>query len=311
MKPFLIACATCVLSVPSLFSTPLFQSFDVPGSSSTEAWSVNNAGFVAGYYTTATATLGFIYNPLADTYQTISGLSGWSDVQVYAINDNGDVAGAYRDSSNNTHGFVDVAGHYTTIDGPGAQYGTQVWGFNKNGQLAVTYATGNFANAYRWTPDGHGGYTVQNLSIAVDGTFAGGLNNNGDMAGYYQTPNYGGFVWKANGSSSTFNVPGDGGTTQALGIADNGVVAGAFFDGSHIAGYVLRDGIFSELNPPTSTYTYVTDVNNNGVVSGWYFTADNRIHGFLAATAPEPASLGTAAFGCIGLLALARPKHRS
>src|SRR5687767_15023552 len=38
------------------------------------------------------------------------------------VNSRGDVVGAYRDSSGNTHGYVLNGGVFTTIDYPGAVY---------------------------------------------------------------------------------------------------------------------------------------------------------------------------------------------
>ena len=204
----------------------------------------------------------------------------------------------------NTHGFIYKSGVYTQIDGPSAQNGTQVLGINNSGQLSLSYTDSIFNKAYRWTPDGVGGYTKESLSLASFGTFAQGINNNGDVVGFYQTPNYGGFLWRSNGSTSTFNEPNDLLTTQAIGINDNGLIVGAAYNTSQIAGYLLKNGTFSVLNPPGSTYTYTTGINNNGTIVGWYFGATGNTHGFILSetNTPEPASAGMLVAGCLGMI---------
>ncbi len=315
MKLQSVAISLCMASA-GVFASPTYQSFDVPGSYATEAWGINNQGDVVGYYgVSGTGNLGFIYDPATNQYTSLSGLAGWSDVQAYAINDNGTVGGSYRDSSNVTHGFLYSNGSYSTIDAANNQYGTVIWGIDDSGQLALTYSTSLFNSAYLWTPDGHGGYTTKSLSVAADGTFAGALDKYGDMVGYYQNPGYGGFEWNSNGNVSTFNVPNDAGTTQALGINDNGVIVGDYFS-NHITGFIYQNGTFTtNINPPGSTYTYITGINDSGTVEGWYMDSGDHTHSFIATgllspgPTPEPSSLVTAFTG-LALVAIGYRRRR-
>jgi len=190
-------------------------------------------------------------------------------------------------------------GTYTQADGAGAAFGTSIWGINASGQLALTYAPSSNQLAHRWTPLGGGSYAVADLSIPGSlGTYAGGMNNNGDMVGYFQTPGYGAFLWRADGSLVTFNHPADGQTTQALGINDSGVIVGAYF-ASHITGFVLQNGVYTDINYPGQNYTYATGINNDGTIVGWYLDGRNQAHGFIATELPEPAT-----FGLTGMLSL-------
>src|SRR4051794_12714737 len=52
-----------LLSAPALFGVQIYQTIDPAGSLATRAWAVNNSGLVAGEYSTAAGTFGFIYNP--------------------------------------------------------------------------------------------------------------------------------------------------------------------------------------------------------------------------------------------------------
>ena len=79
------------------------------------------------------------------TFTTINdplGTGTWG-TQAYGINDAGQVVGAYEDSSNVFHGFLDINGNYTTIDAPGASR-TSVNGINNAGQMTVEASTGSF-----------------------------------------------------------------------------------------------------------------------------------------------------------------------
>jgi probable HAF family extracellular repeat protein len=264
---------------------------------------INSAGDVVGYYSTVSGNLGFLYTPTTKTFTTLSGPAGASDIQAFGINSSGAIVGDYRDSSNNTHGFLYSSGTYTTIDGPGAQFGTFLTGINDSGQIALTYFTGSANSAYRWTPSCTG-YASQSLRIGSNSTDAGGINNKGQIAGYYQTPNYGGLLWNSDGTYSTFLEPNDtSGSTQALGVNDNGEVVGSWFSPGGEAGYVDQSGVFTQINVPGSIYTYVTGVNNSGEITGWYLDPKDQMHSYVATptSAPEPASFVMLALGCAGL----------
>jgi probable HAF family extracellular repeat protein len=291
-------------------TTYTFQTFSGPGGGGTEAWGINGAGDVVGYYTGTSSNLGFEYNPTSNTFTTLTGPSGASDIRAFGINDTGAIVGTYRDSANVTHGFLYSNGTYNTIDAPGAQFGTYVTGINNSGQLALTYSTVLFSSAYRWTPSGSG-YTSQSLSVASDGTFTAGINNNGEVAGYYQTPNYGGYLWNNSGTYSTFLEPNDqAGTTQALDVNDNGEVVGSWFSPTGEAGYVDQGGVFTTINAPSSTYTYVTGVNDSGEISGWYLDASDQMHSFIATAVPEPAAFAMLALCAVVVLLISvRGKH--
>jgi hypothetical protein len=56
----------------------------------------------------------------------------------------------------------------------------------------------------------------------------------------------------------------------------------------------MPDGSFSLIDPPGSISTFVSSLNNNGQVAGWYSDANGMYHGFIAtpesATVPEPST---------------------
>jgi hypothetical protein len=300
------ALALALFSARVLSAGPVytFQTLTAPGGAGSEAWGINAAGDVVGYYSSANGNLGFLYNPVTQAFTTLTGPAGASDIQALGINDSGEIVGDYRNAANNTLGFVYSNGTYQTISAPGAQYGTIVSGINDSGQLALTYFTSTANSAYRWTPSGMS-YTTQSFSVGGNSTDAGGINNSGEIAGYYQTPNYGGYLWNSNGTSSTFEEPNDSsGTTQALDVNNNGEVVGSFFGANGESGYADQGGVFTQINVPGSIYTYTTGVNDNGEITGWYMDSADHLHSFIAtptATAPEISSFAMLGLGCVGL----------
>jgi hypothetical protein len=66
---------------------------------------------------------------------------GSVNVRSVAINDAGDVAGSWFDSSLNLHGFVHSHGKFTSFDSPGASSGMIVTGFNNKGRVVGTYVS--------------------------------------------------------------------------------------------------------------------------------------------------------------------------
>jgi hypothetical protein len=292
-KAMIVLC----LAAGSAFANT-FQVINVPGASVTEISGMNNTGQVVGEYDNAFGAFGFIYNTLTDQFTLLTGVA-------YSINDSGMVGG---------DGYTYSNGIYTSQPGG-------VWGIDNSGQLAVTELGSFFDNeAVRRTPNGVGGYSDAILSIGSDGTYAGGMDNNGDMVGYYQTPNYGAFIWHSNGSSSTFHVPNDNGTTQALGINDEGVIVGSYFDSTvdhHFTGFIYENGQYiTDIDPPGSRYTYLTDINDQGTAVGWYIDANNQYHGFIMTdSVPEPSTaglvwIGLAAMG-FGALKIAHRKRKA
>jgi hypothetical protein len=59
-----------------------------------------------------------------------------------AINDSGEIAGLYVDSSGNVHGFTLKGSTYTTLNVPSAQ-ATACWGINDSGHIACQWLDQN------------------------------------------------------------------------------------------------------------------------------------------------------------------------
>ncbi|MGI8891734.1 MAG: hypothetical protein ACR2G0_13250 [Chthoniobacterales bacterium] len=85
---------------------------------------------------------------------------------------------------------------------------------------------------------------------------------------------------------ASFDYPGEGNSTSAQGINDQGDITGSYDDVNGVTRSFVRyrNGTFSEpiVEPnDTDAFTFARDINNLGTVAGSYGTADGETHGFL------------------------------
>jgi hypothetical protein len=80
---------------------------------------------------------------------------------------------------------------------------------------------------------------------------------------------------------TTIDHPESAGLTYALGVNDQGDVAGAYlgFDGV-FHGYVLEDGEYRAIDVPGASQTICGGIEESGRVTGTYFDAQGFQHGF-------------------------------
>ena len=73
--------------------------------------------------------------------------------------------------------------------------------------------------------------------------------------------------------------PSGGGYTQPRGISNASVIVGAFGSNSH--GFVLKNGVFTELIGPGGTYAIPTGINASGEMTGAFGTSSTNPQGFI------------------------------
>jgi uncharacterized membrane protein len=119
-----------------------------PGSVSSDATGINDAGLIVGTFVDATSgyvTKGFLDD--GGTFTTIT-VPGATTTLPVAINDAGEIAGTYSDAAGQGHGFVDVGGAFSDVAGPGGDF--LPVGLNNLGQLVGTF--GGTGLSYIATP---------------------------------------------------------------------------------------------------------------------------------------------------------------
>jgi probable HAF family extracellular repeat protein len=83
-----------------------FQSFDVPGSTFTQAWDINPSGSIVGEFRDAAGVFhGFLRMGTEHTSIDFPAAIG---THAFGINPGGAIVGIYTDTNNVTHGFLAV-----------------------------------------------------------------------------------------------------------------------------------------------------------------------------------------------------------
>jgi hypothetical protein len=124
--------------------THRFSSVTHQGDSLTAA-AINKRGDVAGFYTSAGTTDGFIR--IGGTFIRLA-VPGASSTMALGVNDHDEVVGTYTVGSGSSavmHGFTWTPGHFTTVDDPHGMGTTTINGVNNAGDLVGFYvdAAGN------------------------------------------------------------------------------------------------------------------------------------------------------------------------
>jgi probable HAF family extracellular repeat protein len=192
--------------------------------------------------------------------------------RAFGINANGDIVGSYVENGV-THGFLLRDGVYTTLEYPGAA-ATIARGIGPDGTVVGNYRLpgGSTFDAYgfKWTAaggfepisiDGHLYVIAQR--ILPDGTIIGCVHDD-------EVPwlNMKGFTMSRRGVQvdDIFYSMHNGGTP------DGRTIVGLHWDQqvNQERGYIIRNGVFSNLHVPGSNLTQAWDINPAGEVVGLF-----------------------------------------
>ena len=112
-------------------SNGTYTSFNYPGAQYTQAYGINDAGTIVGYY----GSYGFSLTN--GTYTTLNYPTSFWTV-ASGINNTGTIVGYYDDVSG-IHGFFLKGGVYTALNYPGARGETEAYGINDAGTIVGRY----------------------------------------------------------------------------------------------------------------------------------------------------------------------------
>jgi hypothetical protein len=260
-----------------------FTTIAAPDSFDTEAYGINNAGIVSGFYTINGIAYGFwwrngvlstvVHSPDVDTLlgdvnepEMVIGNAGSFTAQHAVI---------YSIRTGSWTVLPEVLGLPVNIGN----------GINPQGMATGSASQGNLSDIFNstgWVWDGKQYSFFSVPGAAGLGTESVGINARGSLSGYFQDASGGihGFL-KEGSHFTTIDVPGAI-QTYAYGLNSAGDVVGYYVDqqnGTH--GFVWRAGNFSTVDVPGAAGTLVTSISDSGDLAGIYFTS-NANYGFVA-----------------------------
>ena len=269
--------------------TPVFTSFDYPGSVDTEATGINASGDIVGRYYTFDGTNYFGHGFLFTNgqFQPIDFPDSiYTDVTY--ISSRGEIVGSYNSADGVQHGFVLRNGAFTTIDYPDAT-GTAGFGIGPNGEVVGTWW--DQVQNHGYIMDNQGRFTLfdypglQTLPTVITA---------GRITGFYTGDNWAtvhGFVVK-NGKFQTIDFPAIGTypaceTTYLSGLNPQGDMVGGCIRSNSESAWLVKDGEFVPISYPGSLTNYANGINPQGQIVGRYMTNDGHFnHGFLLTWKP-------------------------
>jgi probable HAF family extracellular repeat protein len=275
----------------------IFTTFDAPGpNTNTWGFGINDAGEIVGEFGPLRNRHGFLLSN--GKYTTIQ---GDFESGAYGINASGQIVGRYSFGAQ-THGYLFSDGRYKTLDVPNSIL-TQANGINASGQI-VGYYLSDVA-ARRAFQLNQNGYTTLELPPLARGADAGGINASGQIVGTYTTAggNDHGYLL-SDGSIQLFPDPpgSQDGTTHFRGINDAGHIVGHHFADGRFHGFLLINGVYTDIDVPGARGTQAWGINNVGKIVGYYIGNDGNAHGFLATPIPEPGTFSLTLIGTLSLL---------
>jgi hypothetical protein len=292
----LAATAAAVLACGAARATTwTVSTFDMPGSSETQPFGINDSGVIVGESDFG----GFI--DTHGSFVTVNGPAGPGSMT--GISDGGLAVGGDVIGSS----FLYQGGTITPFAVPGAA-GTVVRGISANGRyLTGIYTDGTSNLGYVWdrttstlstmsTPAGTSVLVIQGVN---DSGVATGSLDNGESLVYDS----------ATGTSTYFTSWGSLTKLRFRAINDEGQVGGwAVEPDGHFVGIVGSPTTgFDTIDIGGAGETIVYGLNDSGQAVGFYTDAAGLEHGFLASSVPEPA---TAALLTAAMLAMSRGLRR-
>jgi hypothetical protein len=240
---------------------------------------LGQAGFLARVSGTKTVT---------ETYQSVSYPHEPAQQDAECINDAGQIVGTYVDSSGVYHGYERSGGKFTTLDVPftGATATFPV-SINNSGEVVGVW-TDSDSNDHAFTLIGST-YSSFDYPGGTQ-TSANDVNSAGDIVGSYLDASgvFEGFLL-CGGTYTSIQYSGAV-ETYVNGINDSGVLVGGYCTTSEcetnlngVQNFLWSGGVFTPVAIlPGEVYADVTDINNNGVLVGYYQDAAGLQVSFMA-----------------------------
>lgn len=250
--------------------------FQYPGASYINPFSISSGGLVAGTTQIGTTFRGFTFDGVS--FQLIDVPYG-TGAAAFFMNDAGDAAGRYHLSRQiNSHGFVRFNGVITPFDVAGC-YETQPSGINNTRQVAGTCVLTTTRRRIGFVRQENGQVSTFQVPGASD-TYANGISDTGTVVGAYtdaQDQRHG-FVFDGI-AFTTLDAPGATVTTLSAISPSSTFIVGNYYGGWGGAHDFIYDGdsfvIVDLAGGPNG-------VNDSGVIVGNALSTTGGFRGYIA-----------------------------
>jgi hypothetical protein len=269
-----------------------FVNINIANAAYVEPTAINNNEVVAGYYADANyVTHGFVWQQ--GTVQTID-YPGALATAFTGINNRGVLIGTYQDDNyatyTVTYSLVDASWSVLPNVPGGWQEEFGIAGINDDG-VAVGCAAEFGVLSWLWHPDSQTFSYFTAPAAAEASTCAFGVNSKGSAAGtfvvaYSSSPIL--FLKDGRDEFTSISLPSNlqGTVFGPFGLNDSGTIVGTFYTANFavVSGFIrYRDGTFVVVNQPGVDQTYLTGINDFGVLVGdTYDNATGASPGFVA-----------------------------
>jgi hypothetical protein len=270
-----------------------FITVDAPGAISTRLHGINNHGHIVGRYLDATGRHAFVYD--GTQFKRID-FPGWNVTEPYDINDHGHVVGIYGSELYwGAQGFFYDGVSHRRFDVPNAGQ-TIPRGINNHGHIVGAYRFGGHQlHTEGFIFDGQAFETINfpdSLTSSLDDITDSGLAVGSTTVGL-RRPSF----FYSDGRFSTFH----NGNAIGEGINNHGFAVGSFESLAAVSGFVDDGELSASIDVPRvyvplegGIRTFVTGINDSGVIVGYYEVENGAMRGFIGVPVPEPSAIALA-----------------
>ena len=197
------------------------------------------------------------------------------------INNRGEIVGSFVNAQG-MHGFVLRRGALTALDVPVQGALTIALGINDRGQITGAYRSQGLFHGFLWD---RGTFTDIDAADAED-TYLHVINNRGQIVGHSRRDVHSlarAFLWE-NGNFTFLNIPGVlivGRNKESLGLNERGQIVGSFQSQGVTHGFLLDNGVVTQIDVPGAIATWASGINNRGLIVGSYLDAFFVSHAYI------------------------------
>jgi hypothetical protein len=218
---------------------------------------------------------------------------GATTTNVFAINNNGEIAGTYITSDGIEHGFYGpLNGSYTSFDYPDTPLNTELRGLNDSGDMVGFAPDSSFYSGPEFFLSHDGALKTYTLNHTALLGINQGINKRGLTVGDYitdpSTNTQVGYEGRKGKYLQDLDLGFSTRRVDARAITTKGFVAGWYVDtDSFEHGFILRNGTVQTIDADDSNTTTLEGLNDKGIATGGVLDTDNNPHAFLLDTGTD------------------------